>query len=117
MTTVVATTTEKMTTIVTCSPKSHSKTYWQRQLIRVMGIASVIFVILYVPTLKTQGLKNGFGRGTQIRGSDIAILRSHFDLNRIDKKQERNPAHCSAGFLYWTLVFQDVYNIYPDGHR
>ncbi|KAG0061931.1 hypothetical protein BGZ92_006313, partial [Podila epicladia] len=27
------------------------------------------------------------------------------------------PAECAIAGLYWALVYQDVYNIYPDGYR
>ncbi|KFH68603.1 hypothetical protein MVEG_05413 [Podila verticillata NRRL 6337] len=44
---------------------AHDIFSWSKRLLRLISLTSVVFVILYAPTLKTQGVNHGFGGGTQ----------------------------------------------------
>jgi len=47
-----------------------SKDLWARTLFRLVGFFSGLFTLLIVPIFRAPGYSNGFGRGTQVRGSD-----------------------------------------------
>ncbi|KAK3825758.1 MAG: hypothetical protein J3Q66DRAFT_436773 [Benniella sp.] len=104
---------------------------WARTAVRFAGVASGLFTILIVPTIKVEGLNNGFGRGTQYL-TIMSVLLSMIclslgvagDMLRIPSLTRLKnamlpvlvPVECAVG-VYWYLTLSNVYHIYPDGNR
>ncbi|KAG0274162.1 hypothetical protein BGZ95_010044 [Linnemannia exigua] len=103
-----------------------------KTMVRLAAFSSALFPILIVPTLKTKGLKNGFGGGTQyltIVGLlvtmiciGLGIVGDVFNKPGLITLKNRIlpmlvPVECVIGGLYWYLTLTNVYHIYPDGHK
>ncbi|KAF9549343.1 hypothetical protein EC957_004257 [Mortierella hygrophila] len=103
-----------------------------KTIVRLAGFCSALYPILIVPTLRTKGLKDGFGGGTQyltIVGLLVTMVCIGLGIAGDAFKQPgliaaKNrilpmvvPVECVIAGLYWYLVLTDVFHIYPDGHK
>ncbi|KAG0202658.1 hypothetical protein BGX28_004885 [Mortierella sp. GBA30] len=105
---------------------------WMKPAFRITSLTSTISTMLILPTLKSEGLKTGFGRGTQyltilslilsIVCLSVGTVEDLFKRPGLTRLKYALltivvPAEFLVAVMYWYLTLQDVLNIYPDGNR